>query len=165
VEWDFLATTLTFMGFPNSLIWTIMKCVTIVTFSILINGQPSSEFQPQRDLRQGDPLSSYLFISYANVLSGLLSKAQHAHHIHGVKIALRAPEVSHLLSTDDSLMFYRATTCEVTIIASIIQQYQQTSSQLVNFSKFEMVFSKGISETSKAAITQILQMSVKDHFS
>ncbi|MCI14325.1 putative ribonuclease H protein, partial [Trifolium medium] len=83
VEWNFLKTTLESMGFPHQLTDTIMECVTNVNFSILINGTPSQPFSPQRGLRQGDPLSPYLFIICANVLSGLITKAQSQKKIHG----------------------------------------------------------------------------------
>ncbi|GAU15609.1 hypothetical protein TSUD_108680 [Trifolium subterraneum] len=127
VEWDFLEATLSSMGFPRPLVQTIMKCVKTVKFAILINGQPSQEFLPQRGLRQGDPLSPYLFILCADVLSGLLSKAQSDHLIHGVKIAPSAPEISHLLFADDSLMFCRATVDEATVIHNTILTYQRAS--------------------------------------
>jgi hypothetical protein len=164
VEWDFLAATLTSMGFPTSLVKTIMKCVTSVSFSILINGQPSRDFLPQRSLRQGDPLSPYLFIICADVLSGLISQAQKSHLIHGVKIAPRAPEISHLFFADDSLLFCRATKEEVNVLASIIQTYERASGQLVNYNKSEMVTSKGVNNTTKTDISLILPMAIKDHF-
>ena len=60
-------------GFPNKLVSTIMLCVKSVSFSVLINGSPSTIFKPKRGIRQGDPLSSYLFIVSAEVLSGLIA--------------------------------------------------------------------------------------------
>jgi hypothetical protein len=116
VEWLFLQTTLETMGFPQKLTETIMKCVKTVNFSILINGRPSKNFYPKRGLRQGDPLSPYLFIICANVFSGLITQAQQGKQIHGVKIAHGAPEVSHLLFADDSLLFCRANNQEATKI-------------------------------------------------
>jgi hypothetical protein len=91
VEWDFLQATLDSMGFPKNITNIIMKCVTSVTFSILINGVPSKTFSPQRGLRQGDPLSPYLFIISAYVLSGLITRAQNNKLIKGVKIAHGPP--------------------------------------------------------------------------
>jgi hypothetical protein len=84
--------------------------------------------------------------------------------IHGVKIAPRAPEISHLFFADDSLSFCRATKDEVNVIATIIQTYERASGQLVNYNKSEMVTSKGVNNTTKIEITQILPMAIKDHF-
>lgn len=105
IEWGFLNNVLLTMGFPNNMVSTIMKCVSTVSFSILINGQPTDSFIPQRGLRQGDPLSPYLFILCAEVLSGLLTKGQTDGSFHGVIIAPNAPPISHLFFADDSLLF------------------------------------------------------------
>jgi hypothetical protein len=165
VEWPFLESTLASMGFPIALTQIIMKCVTTVKFSILINGHPSKEFVPKRGLRQGDPLSPYLFILCADVLSGLISRALTSHQIHGVKIAPTAPEISHLFFADDSLIFCRASTNEVTTIANIIHNYEEASGQLVNLNKSEMLFSKGVHESTKEDIYQILPIQNVTNFS
>jgi hypothetical protein len=123
VEWDFLRATMDSMGFPHNISNIIMKCVSTVTFAILINGSASQSFSPQRGLRQGDPLSPYLFILCADIVSGLITKAQLNKDIKGVKIAHGAPEITHLFFADDSLMFCRATKEEITQLSNIINLY------------------------------------------
>lgn len=96
VEWDFLESTLLTMGFPIKIVKTIMLCVRSVSFSILINGSPSTMFKPKRGIRQGDPLSPYLFIICAEVLSGLITKYHEQDKTHGIFIARNTPIISHL---------------------------------------------------------------------
>jgi exonuclease III len=164
LEWSFIRATLESMNFPLTMVNTIMKCVTTVSFSILINGIPTKPFCPQRGLRQGDPLSPYLFILCADVFSALISKAQSNKLIHGIKIVPRAPEITHLLFADDSLLFCRANEAEANQIKSIINTYQLASGQLVNYNKSEILFSKKVQSETKDEITKILPMTVVDHF-
>jgi hypothetical protein len=165
IEWSFLQATLTSMNFPPRLICTIMRCVTTISFAILINGNPFKTFHPKRGLRQGDPLSPYLFIICADVLYAMLSKAQSNNLIHGVKVAPSAPEITHLFFADDSILFCRETEEEARQIKQIISTYQQASGQLVNYNKSEILFSKRVSTQVKTAINSILPMRVVDNFS
>jgi hypothetical protein len=142
LEWTFIKSTLTSMGFPTHLVSLIMRCVTTVSYSILINGKPTTSFRPHRGIRLGDPLSPYLFIICANVFSNLISRAPLDNKIHGIKIAPRAPEISHLFFVDDSLIFCRANKTEATILKQTISTYLETLGQLVNLDKSELLFSK-----------------------
>ncbi|MCH94114.1 hypothetical protein A2U01_0015069, partial [Trifolium medium] len=165
VKWSFLQSTLESMGFPQHLTNTIMNCVKTVTFSILINGKPSKSFKPHRGLRQGDPLSPYLFIICANVFSGLISKSQSNKLTHGVKVAHGAPEISHLLFADDSLLFCRANAQEASVLKDIILEYQEASGQLVNMDKSEIIYSRHVPQETIDSIGQILPMRKVNQFS
>jgi len=85
------------MNFPDNIINTIMKCVSTISYQILINGQPSRRFFLEKGLRQGDPLSPYLFILCDNVLSDLIKKEERENKVHGIRVARNAPKITHLL--------------------------------------------------------------------
>lgn len=124
VEWSFLRTVLVSMGFPQVMIDLIMRCVTTASFSVLLNGSPCHSFSSSRGLRQGDPLSPYLFILCVEVLSGLYLRAQANGSLHGFRVAVRAPEISHLFFADDSLVFFRANNQKANVVNAILGEYQ-----------------------------------------
>ena len=69
------------MGFDVRWIALIMECITTVSYSILVNGDPSDIIHPSRGLRQGDPLSPYLFLICSEGLHGLLNKEAEEGHV------------------------------------------------------------------------------------
>lgn len=69
VEWSFLPQVMNKMGFADQWCKWIMKCVSSVSYSVLVNGSAYGNIIPTRSIRQGDPLSSYLFLLCAEVLS------------------------------------------------------------------------------------------------
>ena len=85
-----------------------MVCVTSVKYSVKLNGKLLESFIPSRGLRQGDPLSPFLFLFVADALSLLVNKAISVEGLVGVKVCRRAPMISHLLFADDSLLFFHA---------------------------------------------------------
>ncbi|MCI39159.1 putative ribonuclease H protein, partial [Trifolium medium] len=86
-------------------------------------------------LRQGDPLSPYLFILCAEVFSGLQVKAQQDNQIHGISLARGAPEITRLFYADDSLIFCRVNRDEARTLVQVFDDYQRASGQLINLEK------------------------------
>lgn len=105
IEWSFLQAVLLRMGFHETLFGWIMECVSSVSYSFLINGGPQGRVTPSRGLRQGDPLSPYLFILYTKVLSGLCHQAMNRGTLPGVKIGQNCPPINtfYLRTTQCSL--------------------------------------------------------------
>nr|XP_023924674.1 uncharacterized protein LOC112036081 [Quercus suber] len=141
VEWDFLHGIMTKLGFPGHWIRLVMACVSSPSFSILINGKPFGNITPSRGLRQGDPLSPYLFLLCAEVFTSLLAKAELEGMIHGVAICRGAPMISHLLFADDSWLFCKASQKEVQVINELLQTYADASGQMINMEKSLVFFS------------------------
>jgi hypothetical protein len=102
VDWRFLEGVLAKLGFHSTWIQWVMACVTTVRYSIRFNGHLLDSFTPSRGLRQGDPLSPYLFLFVADGLSCLIRKKIEEGALQELFICRRAPGISHLLFADDS---------------------------------------------------------------
>ena len=89
-----------------------MRCVSSVTSAVCINGKPCGQIIPTQGLRQGDPLSPYLFLIYVEGLSALLHKVVQRKDLRGVEASARGLRISHLFFSNDSLIFGRATVKE-----------------------------------------------------
>ena len=74
LEWSFIKDTLNLYKFPSRLISLIMSCLSSSSISILVNGRALEPFYPSRGIRQGDPLSPYLFILCMEVLRALIEE-------------------------------------------------------------------------------------------
>lgn len=109
LELDIIYWSRTSLNFLDSCIKLIMSCITISSTEIKMNGALSPAFKPSRGIRQGDPLSPYLFILAMKILSRsinvkVMSKAWKPIRIRGSSIAF-----SDLLSADDLILFCEAT--------------------------------------------------------
>lgn len=136
--------------------WLVSCTVLQVSFSFKLNGSIAGSITPSRGLRQGDPISPYLFLICADAFSLLLSKVARENLIHGVKICKDAPRISHLFFVDDSILFAKASLQECSKLADIICTYERASSQKVNLSKTEVAFSNCVSQVRRGDIVATL---------
>ncbi|KAL0286137.1 UNVERIFIED_CONTAM: putative mitochondrial protein [Sesamum calycinum] len=142
VEWCFLERVLGKLGFPPSFIDLIMLCITSVSYSFVLIGSRFGSILPQRGLRQGDPLSPYLFLLCTESFSSLFRHAEANREVPGVPICRGAPAISHLLFADDTMIFCPASQDTVQHVQEILASYKQASGQKINLQKSSIAFSR-----------------------
>ena len=117
-----------------------------------MNGEPKGLIKPSRRIRQGDPLSPFLFLLCTEGLHGLITKAAAQGDIKGYSLCRNSPRLTHLLFADDSLKFCRATIQECQQIMNILEIYGKCSGQQINRNKTTIFFSKSTSKETKNQI-------------
>lgn len=132
-----------------------MQCITSVSYSFLVNDSVHDRIHPSRGIRQGDPLSPYIFILCGEVLLGLCKRAQWSGHLSGLRVATHAPQINHLLFADDTMFFLNTDEDSCTTLLDILHKYRISSGQLINASKSSISFS--------AKIPQAIRQRVKTH--
>ena len=142
VEWPYLEMIMRRMGFVDKWVALMMECITSMSYSILINGEPTSMIRPSRGIRQGDSFSPYLFLLCTKGLHSLLRQADVVGHIRGVSICKNGPRFTHLFFADDSLIFCRVSMQECQKVQSLRACYENASRQLLNMHKTSLFFSK-----------------------
>ncbi|XP_071912962.1 uncharacterized protein [Coffea arabica] len=157
VEWNFLAKVMLRMGFCPKWIQWVMQCVSSVTYAINFNGEKRGFIRPTRGLRQGDPLSPYLFLICAESFSSLLKQSVVQGKLTGIRIAREAPRLSHLFFADDALIFCKATAMEAGQLRRILEVYREASGQLINMEKSSLFFSRNVVHRYKAGVLRELQ--------
>ena len=108
INWNFILKVLKWMGFGEKWVGWIKWYVSTATFSVLINGSLTGFFGSSRGLRQGDPLSPYLFVLGMEALSLMIDKAPKGSYISGYIFKGRndtVKQITHLLIVDDTLVF------------------------------------------------------------
>ncbi|GJW79628.1 RNA-directed DNA polymerase, eukaryota [Tanacetum coccineum] len=105
LRWDFLDLILDKLGFGSTWRAWIRGCLYNARSSVLVNGSPTEEFVIHRGLRQGDPMSPFLFILAMEGLHALTCKAEALGLFKGVTIGRDNLSISHLMYADDAIFF------------------------------------------------------------
>jgi hypothetical protein len=122
VDWSFLLYLLRRCGFGEKWCSWIKHCVSSVRFSVLINGAPSSFFGSSRAVRQGNPLSPFLFVLVMEAFSRMLGAFTSRGLILGFSVGSNEQprvNVSHLFFADDTLIFCGANDSQIRHIGAL----------------------------------------------
>ena len=133
-----------------------MQCISTVSYSVLVNGVAYGSIIPSRDLRQGDPLSPYLFLLCANGFSSLISDAAKNKMLNGISICRGCPMITHLFFANDSLLFCKASRQECQKLTDILELYEAASGQKINADKSLVFFSHNALSGLKNEVLEIL---------
>nr|KYP76532.1 hypothetical protein KK1_020778 [Cajanus cajan] len=101
----------------------------------MIDGDGVGPITPEPGVRQGDPLSPYLFILCLEGLFSLLHQAESKRDIHGAQMYHGAPQITHLLFVNDCFLLCKDTEKKCSALRSILQLYETTSRQAINMQK------------------------------
>ncbi|KAK9924951.1 hypothetical protein M0R45_033292 [Rubus argutus] len=162
IEWNFLEASLIKLGFHQTWVNWIMRCIRTVSYSFILNGEPRGLIKPTRGLRQGDAISPYLFLICAEVLSLMISMAESQGRLQGLKICNRAPSISHLFFADDSFIFFKATAPACEVLNEIFTNYELSSGQKINLDKSSISFSHNVHLDQQEALALILNVNRVD---
>ncbi|GAU30291.1 hypothetical protein TSUD_385120 [Trifolium subterraneum] len=147
VDWGYLDEVMLKMNFPNLWRGWIMECVTTATASVLVNGSPTDEFKLERGLRQGDPLSPFIFLLAAEGFNIMMTAMVSNNLFTPYSIGPRQEvKISHLQFEDDTLLVGNKSWANVRALKAILLLFEATSGLKINFHK-SMLFGMNINVT------------------
>jgi hypothetical protein len=114
-----------------------------------VNGGRTDNFKPSRGLRQGDPLSPYLFMLCQEVLSRLIDRELLRGNISGVKMNRGGQDISHVMYVDNIMLFSKTSTHEVESLNGCLETYCNWSKQIISRSKSRVFFSKVVTKVKQ----------------
>lgn len=140
VNWNYLEAILKDFGFDIQWIKWILALIKSTKFSILVNGSPANPFSPSQGIRQGDPLSPFLFVILMEGLSRLICRAKEEGKIKGLQPLPSIPTTTRQQFVDDTMLHGSPTTKEALGFKKILKLFSEASSMEINLSKSTIFF-------------------------
>nr|XP_043625437.1 uncharacterized protein LOC122596855 [Erigeron canadensis] len=135
VSWVFLETILTKFGFHKKMVSWIITCVTSSAFSVCVNGGIHGYFKAGRGLRQGDPISPYLFTLVMEVFTLLMAKNVESASEFKYHAGCAELKLTHLCFADDLLVLCYGSVNSVKVIKKSLEEFSKVSGLASNMSK------------------------------
>ncbi|GLT50394.1 hypothetical protein SLA2020_238810 [Shorea laevis] len=153
IDWGFLRQVLLDFNFPLQLVNLIMFSVTSVQLGILWNGEPLPWFSPHRGLRQGDPLSPYLFILVMEKLAQMIQRRVDSKAWKPLSLSRGGVSISHLFYADDLMLFAQASGAQLDVILECLDQFAKSSGLILNLQKSKLFFSPNVQPAMANALS------------
>ncbi|KAK9911811.1 hypothetical protein M0R45_035700 [Rubus argutus] len=132
-----------------------MSCICSASFQVILNGDLSSKFTPGSGIRQGDPLSPYIFVLCMEKLSHLIQTAIDVRQWKPIRSSQNGPLVSHLFFADDIILFAEASTKQANVLKNCMDRFCELSGQSVNFEKSKLYCSPNTNKRLAKEISAI----------
>jgi hypothetical protein len=139
-SWQYLRAILNSFGFDQDWVNWILNLTSSAFFSILVNGVPSRPFSASRGIRQGDPLSPFLFVLMAEGLGRYIKSAVLEGSLKGLPLHNIQPAPSHSQFVDDTLLMNSPTAREANKLNSILSDFTEASGMTLNLDKSKLFF-------------------------
>lgn len=155
LSWDFIHGVLLEIGLLVIMIDLIMECISSVKTNVIWGGSRSVFFSPTRGIRQGDPVSPYIFVLCMDKLSHLIMEAVEEGSWHPLKAGKNGPLISHLMFADDLLLFGQATRSEMEGVNKVLDRFCAMSGQQVSREKTSIMFSRNVAASARREIAAV----------
>ncbi|KAL2248030.1 UNVERIFIED_CONTAM: hypothetical protein Sindi_2655300 [Sesamum indicum] len=142
VEWDFMIAVMELFGFPPNFVKWIEMCVTTTSFSVGLNGKPHGFFKGARGLRQGDPLSPYLFVLVMEVLHLSFLQLIDQDELFSFHWKCDSARVFQLGFADDLLLFCHADMDSIGVFKIGLDRFAVWSGLRLNVQKSHLIISR-----------------------
>ncbi|GKV43294.1 hypothetical protein SLEP1_g50605 [Rubroshorea leprosula] len=139
VCWGFINYMMLRMGFCETWRSWIQECLRSSSVSVIVNGSPTRQFMVTKGIRQGDPLSPFLFLIVAERLNGMVTAAVEKKLYKGVMVGSGEVMVSHLQFVDDTIFFREATEENIWAIKCIVRSFELVSGLKINYAKSQLM--------------------------
>jgi len=164
VDHHFLTAVLKKFGISNNFISTIFGCISNPWTAPLINGRPSRYFRSTRGLRQGCPLSPFLYIIMVETLSIHLEKLRKQKEITGIGIERGTKEINHSLFVDDTLLIGGASSLMAKRFKKVLDAFLAASGGMLNNKKCK-IYTWNVPDQIRQRISLILDIPVQRNWS